>query len=39
MHASTGILFNHESPIKDPRFVLRKISKSVARIKKDYKKQ
>ena len=33
MHASTGILFNHESPIKNPKFVLRKISKSVARIK------
>jgi len=33
MHASTGILFNHESPKKDKRFVLRKISNSVARIK------
>jgi GDPmannose 4,6-dehydratase len=33
MHASTGILFNHESPIKDDRFVLRKISMSVAKIK------
>jgi GDPmannose 4,6-dehydratase len=31
--ASTGILFNHESPRKDERFVLRKIAKSVARIK------
>lgn len=38
MHASTGILFNHESPIKNPRFVLRKISKSVARIKKGLQK-
>ena len=33
MHASNGILFNHESPIKDEKFVLRKISKSVAKIK------
>ena len=32
-NASTGILFNHESPRKDERFVLRKIAKSVARIK------
>jgi len=32
-NASTGILFNHESPRKDERFVLRKISKSVAKIK------
>ena len=32
-NASTGILFNHESPRKDEKFVLRKISKSVARIK------
>jgi GDPmannose 4,6-dehydratase len=31
--ASTGILFNHESPRKDDRFVLRKIAKSVAKIK------
>ena len=32
-NASTGILFNHESPRKDDQFVLRKISKSVAKIK------
>ena len=32
-NASTGILFNHESPRKDDQFVLKKISKSVARIK------
>ena len=32
MHASTGILFNHESPLRDPRFVTRKISQAVARI-------
>ena len=32
-NSSTGILFNHESPRKDDRFVLKKIAKSVARIK------
>ena len=32
-NASTGILFNHESPRKDERFVLKKIAKSVAKIK------
>lgn len=32
MHASTGILFNHESPRRDPKFVTRKITQSVARI-------
>ena len=31
--ASTGILFNHESPRKDEIFVLRKIAKAVAKIK------
>ena len=33
MHASTGILFNHESPIRGIEFVTRKISDGVARIK------
>ena len=33
LNASTGVLFNHESPRKDERFVLKKIAKSVARIK------
>lgn len=28
-----GILFNHESPLRDPRFVTRKITDAVARIK------
>jgi len=32
MHASSGILFNHESPRRGPEFVTRKISISVARI-------
>jgi GDPmannose 4,6-dehydratase len=32
MHASNGILFNHESPIRGETFVTRKITRSVARI-------
>ena len=32
-NASTGILFNHESPRKGDEFVLKKIARSVARIK------
>ena len=39
MHTSTGILFNHESPRKDIQFVGRKISHSVARIKKGLQKK
>jgi GDPmannose 4,6-dehydratase len=31
-HASSGILFNHESPRRGPEFVTRKVSQSVARI-------
>lgn len=30
---STGILYNHESPLRSPEYVTRKISQSVARIK------
>jgi GDPmannose 4,6-dehydratase len=33
LHASSGILFNHESPLRGPEFVTRKISMAVARIK------
>ncbi len=33
MHASSGILFNHESPRRGVEFVTRKISHAVARIK------
>ncbi|MGX1160395.1 GDPmannose 4,6-dehydratase [Arthrobacter sp. SLBN-100] len=33
MHASSGILFNHESPRRGPEFVTRKVSLAVARIK------
>ena len=32
MHASSGILFNHESPRRGPEFVTRKVTQSVARI-------
>src|SRR6187431_2392738 len=32
MHASNGILFNHESPIRGETFVTRKITRGVARI-------
>jgi GDPmannose 4,6-dehydratase len=34
IHASNGILFNHESPRRGETFVTRKISRAVARIKK-----
>ncbi|MBG77325.1 MAG: GDP-mannose 4,6-dehydratase [Alphaproteobacteria bacterium MarineAlpha5_Bin12] len=34
LHASSGILFNHESPKRGFEFVTRKITHSVARIKK-----
>ena len=33
MHASSGLLFNHESPRRGLEFVTRKISNAVARIK------
>jgi len=33
MHASNGILFNHESPLRGSQFVTRKITDGVARIK------
>lgn len=32
MHASNGILFNHESPIRGETFVTRKISRAMSRI-------
>jgi GDPmannose 4,6-dehydratase len=34
MHASNGILFNHESPIRGETFVTRKISRAVAAIER-----
>ena len=33
MHASNGILFNHESPLRGLEFVTRKVTDAVARIK------
>ena len=33
MHASSGVLFNHESPLRGIEFVTRKITDGVARIK------
>lgn len=33
LHASNGILFNHESPRRGPTFVTRKITQAAARIK------
>jgi GDPmannose 4,6-dehydratase len=33
LHASSGILFNHESPRRGPEFVTRKVSQAVARIR------
>ena len=39
MHASNGILFNHESPRRGETFVTRKISRAVAEIAKGSKKK
>uniref|UniRef100_UPI0002554D60 GDP-mannose 4,6-dehydratase n=1 Tax=Treponema primitia TaxID=88058 RepID=UPI0002554D60 len=33
MHASNGILFNHESPLRGETFVTRKVTRAAARIK------
>jgi len=33
MHASSGILFNHESPLRGEEFVTRKVTTGVAKIK------
>ena len=38
LHASSGILFNHESPLRSQEFVTRKISLGVARIKRGLQK-
>jgi GDPmannose 4,6-dehydratase len=37
LFACTGILFNHESPLRPPRFVTRKITSAAARIAKGSK--
>lgn len=39
MHASCGILFNHESPRRGHEFVTRKVTSSVARIKLGLQKE
>jgi GDPmannose 4,6-dehydratase len=39
MHATNGILFNHESPRRGETFVTRKISRAVAEITKGSKKK
>lgn len=39
MHASCGILFNHESPRRGYEFVTRKVTSSVARIKLGLQKE
>ena len=35
----TGILFNHESPLRDKRFVIKKIVSTAVKIKKGYAKK
>ena len=39
LHASNGILFNHESPRRGENFVTRKITRAVARIKKGIERE
>ena len=39
MHASSGILFNHESPLRGPEFVTRKVTLAAARIKHGLQKE
>lgn len=39
LHASTGILFNHESPLRGVEFVTRKVTDAVARIKHGQQKE
>jgi GDPmannose 4,6-dehydratase len=39
MHASSGILFNHESPRRGLQFVTRKITQAVARIRHGLQKE
>ncbi len=39
LHASNGILFNHESPRRGETFVTRKITRAVAHIKKGKQKE
>lgn len=39
MHCSSGILFNHESPLRGIEFVTRKVTDAVARIKQGKQKE
>lgn len=39
LHASSGILFNHESPLRGIEFVTRKVTDAAARIKKGLQKE
>jgi GDPmannose 4,6-dehydratase len=39
LHASNGILFNHESPVRGIEFVTRKVTDGVARIKHGQQKE
>lgn len=39
LHASSGILFNHESPLRGIEFVTRKVTDGVARIKLGFEKE
>jgi GDPmannose 4,6-dehydratase len=39
LHASNGILFNHESPIRSHHFVTQKIAHTAARIRAGYKER
>ncbi len=39
IHASSGILFNHESPLRGIEFVTRKVTDAVARIKLGHQKE
>ena len=39
LHASSGILFNHESPLRGIEFVTRKVTDAVARIKQGTQKK
>lgn len=39
LHCSSGILFNHESPLRGIEFVTRKVTDAVARIKLGYQKE
>lgn len=39
MHASNGILFNHEGPRRGETFVTRKITRAIARIKRGLQKE